>query len=924
MKKNILLILLINICFGLQAQWKHIDNKVSESFRFVEINENYNTVLYGSYNIYLTSNKVDTLSRIYTTDIWSGLIYNAATILDKSKFIIVGGGVSNYIASINFTKDQGKTWTETYHKTAGMLRDVEQNDKGTIITVGDNGTILRSTNEGVNWTPIYVNKGNLFTVTYNQINGKWIIGGVGQKLTSYDDGLTWSQEQKSGNITKLQYQEGKIIETFTPTSSNTKSIIYNENGTIQKEFIQENASAISLLINKNLFSFGSTFITFHDPVNSNYYVTTDSIYGMVYKRRMDIYDVAVGSTFSVAIGLDGSIARYDFTDKLNFYVPASFYIDNYALCPNELIQITPKYTYADSYTWKIDGKVVSNNTILNYPQPASPTNHKIELTTTSYGISNTYSSSTYIPQKAKSVNLKVIALDTFVCYNSNAHFFIDSLPFDFTTLKYRVIKNKNQVSPLKSFKSSSAFSDTTGFLTISDTVTIEILSIGQCDTVFKKFNFYIKVGPNLGAFQISSIDTNVCNTINPISIQLNNTIKNAIYEFKYGYFQKKNWNPTTSINSYLLKTDTARSNSLLTTFPANSFIFNNINLVNIGDTLYEDTTVIHRIGLKVSYGTCQFSSNNLKRIYVANTTAQITAYSSVTLIGDTLKLNSKKACDNYSWTISPKVKYQGQNNQRFNYYVLDSLIDYTIQLKVNSKYGCSDSINLVQQIAQQITIDSLSGVCFSNKIPQNLSVGNGNYSNVPIKIVDSKISIKGNIHNYGYMSRGSFSGFMLQKLSPSGKIIWEKRHIPDLLQQGDRLILSIDIDDNENIYAIILANKVINFELIKYQDYYKPACFLVKWDSLGKMINYTKLPNTYMDIAFKNNKIYLANLNNFDIYDLNFKLFKSNFINGYNYREDESFWHSDGVMWNPRRVRINPSNNGKILFSSYYPFKNIV
>lgn len=95
------------------------------------------------------------------------------------------------------------SWTSETSGTANDLNDVATEGSGTWVAVGDSGTIIRSTDDGANWsaatTPSF-STDDVHTVVYSEALSLFIAGGASGKVAwSDDDGDTWTQVTGGSN-----------------------------------------------------------------------------------------------------------------------------------------------------------------------------------------------------------------------------------------------------------------------------------------------------------------------------------------------------------------------------------------------------------------------------------------------------------------------------------------------------------------------------------------------------------------------------------------------------------------------------------------------------------------------------------------------------------------------------------------------------
>ena len=101
------------------------------------------------------------------------------------------------------TTDGGETWTLQNSGTTNTLNAVCFSDINSGWAVGQSGLIIQTTNGGIDWTP--QNSGtsnNLQSVSFTDAITGWAVGSNGSILKTIDGGVTWSQ-QNSGISTWL-------------------------------------------------------------------------------------------------------------------------------------------------------------------------------------------------------------------------------------------------------------------------------------------------------------------------------------------------------------------------------------------------------------------------------------------------------------------------------------------------------------------------------------------------------------------------------------------------------------------------------------------------------------------------------------------------------------------------------------------------
>ena len=111
----------------------------------------------------------------------------------QDRFGVIGGDD----IGLYYTMDGGVTWTAGVHDVATATNDIEEVfmvDSYEAWGVGDNGTIVKSTDSGMNWfvQPSWTTSIELMDVHFDPLNGHgWISGNDQTARHSKDGGVTW-------------------------------------------------------------------------------------------------------------------------------------------------------------------------------------------------------------------------------------------------------------------------------------------------------------------------------------------------------------------------------------------------------------------------------------------------------------------------------------------------------------------------------------------------------------------------------------------------------------------------------------------------------------------------------------------------------------------------------------------------------------
>lgn len=133
-----------------------------------------------------------------------------SVIHDGSQLVVAGYdydfGIPDWIGVI-YTSPNGTTWTRRHNTPAGELNDVTYGG-GVYIAVGDNGTIWRSTDNAVTWSPISSGvTQHLRGVAWDGVKfvavGSFSNGGSGVVLTSAN-GSSWTDKSAGAGLASWQ------------------------------------------------------------------------------------------------------------------------------------------------------------------------------------------------------------------------------------------------------------------------------------------------------------------------------------------------------------------------------------------------------------------------------------------------------------------------------------------------------------------------------------------------------------------------------------------------------------------------------------------------------------------------------------------------------------------------------------------------
>ena len=205
------------------------------------------------------------------------------------------------------TTDGGTSWRFVNSRTNSSLYDIGLSKNGALIVIGDNGTILRSVDKGTSWNSVNSRSDSrLYDIAVTREGQFAIVGQSSFILVSEDNGTTWSSVN-NGTTSKL-YAIG--------TSSTDQFIAVGQNGTILRSTEQGYAwselnsgtdtllSAIDTSSNRQLFVAGKNGTILRSVDNGESWTTTDS------GTNASLYSIDVSNKDRlIAVGENGTIVR---------------------------------------------------------------------------------------------------------------------------------------------------------------------------------------------------------------------------------------------------------------------------------------------------------------------------------------------------------------------------------------------------------------------------------------------------------------------------------------------------------------------------------------------------------------------------------------------------------------------------------------
>lgn len=897
--KSFVVSLVICLTHFAHAQWNHIPSGDNYSLAFVRIDEASGTCIAGGTNFLKSSDHGLTWSTITSSTFLSIYGVNAAVIVSPTSYILSDN--SNGYYRIWRTTNSGSSWT-SYTQSNGKIRDMAYN--GTVIlAVGDAGLIRKSVNGGATWTsvsgPIYT---NYKTVEWDEGNNTWVLGGEIRRVTSSNpDPTSFTATTLPYTITDLTYNNGHLVETRKFTNNTQSVVVYDNAGAVLSETPSnsiEIKDAFCISSNK-LVSNNNYYFYEIQPDIDNIYQYVDTLISNSMTSGVGINSMDFCSTYGLAVGASGGIARYDMNATPDLLLPATFNFDITAPCAGTPVIATPEYSGGDSFQWYLDGVPVSTNDTLFFNQPANGNIHEVTLELT-YG-GNTTSHTEQISSTPPPVFPTFgVNVDTTLCY-------LDQVKFYFTgvtatpaqNFKVRLLRNGVVVSDTMNFNVGINYIPGPA-LSEDDTIQLQLFKTISCGTFYQTADYHFHVTPNLTTFQLISADSGVCQPNSPFQFSLANTVPGANYSLNFHTVGNSVY------HSNFASFTGAGADTLDFSYNSSNF-FDMYEYTDFNLQVYEHPNDPEYLSFSASYNGCSVSSVPLFNIDLLYTNANFSIRNASYFPGDTVKFTRVLTCDNFAWDISPAVPVMENLNDSIPVFIPASAGVYIIKETVQSRLGCIDTLTQRLIVADPVASPQ-DQICYTAKLPAMALLG-------------SKISSKGNYYDFGYFSQNCCpfrTGFALRKLDANGNLLWDKNNLNGPNAGEISLITAMDIDPDENVYAIIYTGyNLFQFELIDYSGEIDGTAFLVKWDAQGNMLQVKKLWKTiFSDLVILDDRVLISYFGGIYAYDLDFNLINSYphtgtvyNTTGYGSGEDAI----DSWNWIPNKMKMEKLANGKVV-----------
>lgn len=524
------------------AQWNHVNSTWNNSYdlNFVSINETAGVLIAGGSQLsgsHIIKSTDD--GNTWTTINTSSNAYNSGIVINASTYVVVGENGGGY-GRIWSTTNGGSSWNLALSNSP-IMYDVAFNGS-TLVAVGESGSIRISTNNGVSWSTVTSGvSSNLRTVIWDPSQNEWIIGGDQHRLVSSDiNAGSWVSTSNSYRITHLSFNSN-LIETRqynTSIGDSSAVIIYDNLGSIINQprcGFQSVMKSVCTLDNRILAVGNKKFFEFN-LIDNEFNIGVDSLYNPPVSAgtSKNILDLDICSSYAIAVGKNGTIAKYNLTDTLQTYAPADFYIpDTISTCPGSSFIAIPISSFADTYAWYMDNILVSTDDTLFGTWPNNNTSLPLKLITTTNGIQSVFINHVSINNYMYFPNY-TLTLDTSLCYGEDLIIQASFQPGQVNGFYFQILANGNPIGngPIAAQSMSQTPILEVSNMTHYTQVEIQLFKIGVCG-LFTNSNFYnIHVGPDLSsAFTLVSSDEGICSG-DSLHFSVNNLIQGATYELR--------------------------------------------------------------------------------------------------------------------------------------------------------------------------------------------------------------------------------------------------------------------------------------------------------------------------------------------------------------------------------------------------------
>ncbi|MNU68606.1 hypothetical protein D3C71_579750 [compost metagenome] len=769
--KSLVIPLFLGFTHFVGAQWNHQTIFTQHlNINCIENDPTNTFCVAGSFNLFKNTGNPSVWTNI-TNNTTNYFQHNSLIVYDNNHILSVGRLYNPSNGGIMITYNGGANWTTIDLGVVGFeLTDVARNGT-TLVAVGTWGKIYQSTNDGATWTNIPSGTTtDLHTVCYNPVSNEWTIGGLNKKLTSFNNGLTFSSATVTGEIFDINFENGFLIETTKIGYTGAlgyHSTIVKKTGTgttLNSYVVPFAANTTTFLPDGNLITAGNQFAVLSSSSNS-ILVSRDSIHNLSNTSPETVNEMVFLNSVAYAVGPDGALGYRNLPFTSTYYVPATFQLSQQDGCAGEAFSAIAINSNSDSYKWYFDSNLVGTDDTLNYSFSSTPGNHTVSLVTSYQGVKDSISKNsftnynTYIP-----VTFNLNFPDT-VCYGTAANgTFHNTSPYTVDLIRVRTTSNVLYylTTPISQ---NAVYNIYIPNLTASDTLFIEYTQHNACDTLVSVYTYPVLVQPTMAnAFSVITSQPTYCFPYDSIQFQLVSNQAGITYSLVNNNYIPGSLYPTTS----------TISPSTISTVGASTFQLPNNNMFyrDYGMNVYNNSygvnfqythpEYINKIAVEISYSGCPSQTFELISFTVQNPHAMFHS-SFGTQINDTAEIVNDQVNASQIWS---NTVTNGFSNQLTG---VNPIIgsyqsgEEQITLINQSNYGCSDTITQTHTFLDPVSADTSIVYCFSDEFKH-------------MTVTGSMIDQDDNLIEYGYNDApfGFNSTAMIRKISPNGTLLWQK------------------------------------------------------------------------------------------------------------------------------------------------------
>ncbi|WP_294671236.1 T9SS type A sorting domain-containing protein [uncultured Fluviicola sp.] len=727
--------------------------------------------------------------------------HNSVIVYDNNHILSVGKSYSPYSAGVMFTYNGGANWTNiSLGNVADELTDVARNGS-TLVAVGTWGKIYRSTNDGATWSSIPSGTTTDFhTVCYNPALNQWYIGGYNKKLTSFDNGLSYTSATVPGEIFDISYENGFLLETTYIGYTNaigTHSTVVKKTGTgsiLNTYVVPFSVNTTDFLPDGNLLTAGTKFAVL-SAVDNSILVSPDSIHNLSSSLPEHVNEMVFLNSVGYAVGPDGALGYRSLPFISTYYVPATFYLSEDHACAGEPFTAIALNSNADSYQWYFDSNLISTNDTLNHFFDPAFGNHTISLVTNYQGVKDSISKSSYTEYSGYLNTTFNLNFPDTVCYGTSANgTFHNTTAYAVDRIRIRTTTNvlNNLVNPASQ---NGTYSVYLANLTAADTVFVEYTQHNACgDTLVSVYPHPVFVYPQTsGAFSVTSSQPTYCFPADSIQFQVVSNLPGINYTIKNNnYIPGSAFPTTTTLNPPTVSTVGTSTFQL----PNNSVFYPDYGAeIYAGQfgTIFQYThpEYINKIAIEIVYNGCPSQTFELASFTVQNPHAMF-HHTFGTQINDTVEIFNDQINAAQTWSGTISNGFMNQLSDTVPIMGSYQSGEEQITLINESSYGCSDTITKTHTFLDPVANDTSLVYCFDKEFQK-------------MTVVGSMVDEDDNLYEYGYAQYGLYSTAIIRKISSYGTILWQKA-LEDWTQNASNRFTAGAIDSLGNTYFARLTN----------------------------------------------------------------------------------------------------------------------